>query len=485
LQRFNQYLLIIKTMEIEDNHSADSKKILRRKLDLLLRTGKILVESSADTSRIMRNMKRTAAYLGFPEEDLHIHITYNMLMVNLSDGTHSFSKFQRCDKHGIEMLAISDVSKLSWSAIREDYSLDRYEEELNKIARRKRSYTPWQVAICAGLACGGFCVQFGCDWTAFFYASIAAAIGFKLRTQLNEIGSNGYANIAVGAFFATIIAWLLGMFSTSAFVADMPQWMASVLQTDTPWHPLMACTLFLVPGVPIINFVNDVLDNNIEVGIVRGINTVLIVSAMAFGIVVAISVCGIDNFVKDLSMTPHHPYWVYAIAAAISAMGFATIYNFPPKQLWVLALGGIVAVCTRNFINLGPSNHNIGLDWGPILGSLIGASLISIIYIKVVHWVHLPHQCLSIPTVIPMVPGVLMYRCLFALLDMHGVVGELTVAMYNGIRASLIVLVIAIGVAIPNIFARKWIAPNRQRKLKKLIEERKARGKFIDLTTVE
>ena len=129
-------------MEIEDNHSADSKKILRRKLDLLLRTGKILVESSADTSRIMRNMKRTAAYLGFPEEDLHIHITYNMLMVNLSDGTHSFSKFQRCDKHGIEMLAISDVSKLSWSAIREDYSLDRYEEELNKIARRKRSYTP-------------------------------------------------------------------------------------------------------------------------------------------------------------------------------------------------------------------------------------------------------------------------------------------------------------------------------------------------------
>ena len=247
----------------------------------------------------------------------------------------------------------------------------------------------------------------------------------------------------------------------------------------------MACTLFIVPGVPIINFVNDVLDNNIEVGIIRGINTILIVSAMAFGIVIAIRVCGIDNFVKDLSMTPHHTYWEYAIAAAISAMGFATIFNFPPKQLWILALGGIVAVCTRNYISLGDSSQNIGLDWGPVIGSLVGASLISIIYIKVVHWVHLPHQCLSIPTVIPMVPGVLMYRCLFALLDMHGVVGELTNAMTNGIRASLIVLCIAIGVAIPNIFARKWIAPNRQRKLKRLIEERKARGKFVDLTMVE
>lgn len=471
-------------MNKEGNQQVESRILLRRKLDLLLRTGKILVESSADTSRIMRNMKRTAAYLGLNEEQLHIHITYNMLMVNLSDGTHSFSKFQRCDKHGIEMHAISDISKLSWSAIKEDYSLDRYEEELNKIATRKRSYTHWQVAIAAGFACGGFCIQFGCDWSAFFYASIAAALGFRLRVKLNEIGSNMYANIAVAAFVATILAWLLGTFASSNFVASLPPLLSNVLHTNTPWHPLMACTLFLVPGVPIINFVNDVLDNNIEVGIIRGINTILIVTAMAFGIVLAIRVCGIDNFVKTLSMTPHHEYWEYAVAAAISAMGFATIFNFPPKYLWILALGGIVAVCTRNYVNLGESTNNIGLDLGPVIGSLVGASLVSIIYIKVVHWVHLPHQCLSIPTVIPMVPGVLMYRCLFALLDMHGVVGELTKAMTNGMTASLIVLCVAIGVAIPNIFARKWIAPNRQRKLKRMIEERKQRGKFVDIATM-
>ena len=110
-----------------------SECLLRRKLDLLLRTGKILVESSADTSRIMRNMKRTAAYLGLPEDVLHIHINYNMLMVNLSDEEHSFSKFQRCDKHGINMEAISAVSRLSWRAISEDYSLEQYEVALEEI----------------------------------------------------------------------------------------------------------------------------------------------------------------------------------------------------------------------------------------------------------------------------------------------------------------------------------------------------------------
>ena len=35
-------------------------------------------------------MKRTAAYLGLPENELYVHITYNMLMVNLSDETFIF-----------------------------------------------------------------------------------------------------------------------------------------------------------------------------------------------------------------------------------------------------------------------------------------------------------------------------------------------------------------------------------------------------------
>ena len=458
----------------------DSEKLLHRKLDLLLRTGKLLMESAADTSRIMRNMKRTAAYLGLPEEHLHIYINYNMLMVNLGDEEHSFSKFQRCEKHGINMTAISAISKLSWRAIREDYSLERYEEELENIRTRKRNYTPWQVAVGAGFACGGFCIQFGCDWPAFFYASIAAILGFRVRAVLNDLGSNHYVNIAAAAFVATLLAWASAFLST----AQWPGALGAVLHSDTPWHPLLACALFIVPGVPLINFVSDMLDNYVQVGITRAVNTLLIVVAMAFGIALAIRVCGIDNFVKDLSITPHHTYLEFAVAAAISAMAFSMIFNIPRRLLWVVAIGGIIAVCTRNFVNLGPSNNNIGLDWGPVIGSLVGSALISIIVTRLVHQFRTPHHCLSIPSVIPMIPGVLMYRALFAFIDMRGVVGEVTVAMNNAIQASLMILCIAIGVAIPNIFARRWITPKRRKQLKQMIEERRLRGKFVDLTNI-
>lgn len=311
-----------------DKTMVEQEIILRRKLDLLLRTGKILVESAADTNRIVRNMNRVAAYLGLPEENLHIDVTYTMLVVNLSDESHSYSKFQKCEKHGINMTAISEISKLSWRAIEEDYSLDRYEEELEKIKNKKRNYTPYLVAIGAGFACGGFCKLFGSDWVAFLFASIAAFAGFRVRARCIEFGINLYMSITIAALVSTCLAYITTFTGLSG----------------TPYHPLLACALFIVPGVPIINFVDDMIDNYIQVGIVRAVNTVLMVCAMAFGIVMAMRLLAMEDVVIDkkfseLSMVPHDPYYIYAIAAAISAMGFSMIFNIQRRLLWVVAVG--------------------------------------------------------------------------------------------------------------------------------------------------
>lgn len=454
-----------------NNTELTREQLIRHKLDLLLRTGQLLVESAADTNRIMRNMKRTAAFLGLPEEHLHIYVQFNMLMVNLSDNEHSFTKFQRCDKHGINMTTISLISKLSWKAIREDYSIERYAEELEAIASRPRNYTPVQVAIGTGLACGGFCIQFGCDWTAFFYASFAAAIGMYLRGLMLRKGLNNYMGIAVAAFISTVIAWATTYLPSS--------W------TDTPLHPLLACALFIVPGVPLINFVDDMLDNYIQVGLTRAINTFLMIVAMSFGIAFFLKLSNFDlTQFYTIPMIPHNTYISYAIAAAISAMGFSMIFNIPRRLLWVVAIGGIIAVCTRNFVNLGPSNNNIGLDMGLAIGSLAGSALVSLVAVKAVHWVHAPNHVLSIPSVIPMVPGVLMYRALVGLIEMNGVVGELTNAMKFGMASAITIMCIALGVAVPNVFARHWVAKDRQRKLKQMIEDRKKRGYFVDLTEI-
>ena len=455
--------------ETRNDEHSNSVQLLRRKLDLLVRTGALLMASNADCARIMRNMKRCEAYLGLPEEYIHISLNFNIIMVNLSDETHSFSKYQRVDSHCVEFTVISKISKMLWTAIREDWSLDRYEAELEALNHVHKQYSPWMIAICAGFACGGFCVQFGCDWPAFFYASIPAILGFRLKMYLAKLHWNTYVGIAISAFVATLICWLTTFISLDqTLVSALP----SFLHSDTPYHPLMACTLFIVPGVPLINFVTDMVSNYVQVGLTRAMITLMMIIAMSFGIVFAIQICGIDNFVKDLSMTPHNNFINYAIAAAVSAMGFATIYNTPKRIMPVLAITGIIAVCTRNFVNLGPSNGNIGLDQGIIIGSFVGSAVASIIATRSQHIHHIPHQIIAIPSVIPMIPGVMMYRSLFGFIQMDGVIGELTFAFNWAIKASLVILFIALGVAIPNIFIRRLIMPKRKEKLLYLVKER-------------
>ncbi len=141
---------------VEDNCNCKeiAESELRRKLDLLLRTGSILMESAADTSRIMRTMKRAAAFLGLDERYMHLYINWNVLMVNYSDEEHSFSKFQRCEKHGINLTSISQVSKLTWKAIKDNYSLEQYEQALNDIKA-----TPAQFHSLAGSHRRRFCLR--------------------------------------------------------------------------------------------------------------------------------------------------------------------------------------------------------------------------------------------------------------------------------------------------------------------------------------
>ena len=220
------------------------------------------------------------------------------------------------------------------------------------------------------------------------------------------------------------------------------------------------------------------IDNFLLVGITRAANTAMMLGALTFGIAFALRIfqmsdVQIDLKFSELSMEPHDSYYVYAIAAAIAAMGFSMIFNIQRRLLWVVALGGIIAVCTRNFVNFG-------LGYGPVIGSFMGSFVVSLIAVKAVHWFHVPNHVLTIPSVIPMIPGVLMYRSLLAFINMHGVIGEVTHAFANGINSALIILCISLGVAVPNIFARRYIAKDRQRFLEEELRKRKERGKFIE-----
>ena len=401
-----------------------------QKAELLLTVGQLLMENGADTAQIVRDMKRVAAYTGIPAEKFHLHIMYTTLMLNISDEHHSHTSFRKCIKHGVNMRIISAVSKLTWRALRDHYTLDEFKGELAAVAKRPR-YPHW-VSICAaGTGCGAFCTLFGCD--------------FKQCAE--RFGINPYVSMTFAAFSATIAAYF-----------------THLLPTTTPWHPLIAAALFLVPGIPIINALSDMLNTYLISGAARIIHTMIIIGAMTFGLVFAIGMADFDSF-TNLHMLPESDYLLFAIAASIGAMSFAIFFNVPPRLLYAVAAGGAICVCTRNFFifELGMSSA---------IGTLAGATLVSIVAMCAIHWLHTPSLVIIVPAVIPLVPGVLIYRLLFAIINIRRItLEELLSAIQSGVDALLIILAIAIGAAMPNIFASRSFAQASKDKQEKLLNE--------------
>lgn len=439
----------------------DNARRIHRKLTILLRAGMVLMESAADTNRIVRNMRRIAAFLGLEEKHLHIDVLYGTLKVNYSDETHSFSRFVHSDKYNINMKALAAMSLLSWQAIQKDYTIGKFERVVARIATAKPDYPEWMVTLGAAMGCGAFCVLFGGDWPSFLPAMLAGLVGFSVRARMLKSSFNVYMVTAFVAFLATITAWLMTLILPEGF-------------TTRPYHPFLCCALFLVPGVALINFLDDMLDNYLLVGLARLSNAILQIASMTFGIVMAVSVCGVRNFLTTLSIQPAISYWEAAIVTGIAATGFGMIFNVPRRTLPAVSILGIIGMFVRNFLAF-----DLGL--GVIIGSLAGASVISLIAIRLVQPTRSPNHVLSIPSVIPMVPGILMYRGIFGFIQMGREVEGFLRSLDFLINASLIVLCISIGVAIPNIFARRWVATTRRRHLQKLIDDRHKRGKFVNL----
>ena len=417
---------------------------IKDKMEMVLDIGQLLMESGGDSKSIVRDMLRAAAYLGLHWKHLNFHMTYTTIMANYDSEKKSYTVFRKCRIHGINMTTIADVSQLSWRALEQKYETGTFKADLEAMKEKstRRHYPQWATSLAAGIACGGFCKLFGCDWVAFVYTALAACIGFWVRHGCNRFGVNPYISIAASACIATAAAY----------------WTQVLPGSATPWFPMIACMLFLVPGVPLINSFDDLMNNYIVSGMTRAMNTMLVVLAMTFGIVGAISLCQIPAY-STYDIVPDSIYGSQAIAAALAAMGFSVIFNIPPRLLPVAGIGAVMAVGTRNILAIG---FDVPMAWA----SFWGAAIISIVGFKLAGRLRTPRSVVTVPAVIPMIPGVFMYRLLIGIfyipsLDPQG----LLTAIQSGVQAFMIILAIALGATIPDMIAHQFIERSKHQRL--------------------
>lgn len=236
----------------------------------------------------------------------------------------------------------------------------------------------------------------------------------------------------------------------AAFVSGVVAGAAVLLRlSDMPTLCLVAPGMIIVPGVPMVNSIQDMIKNHMDTGISRLGLGVLISLAIAFGLFAATAVTGAQISVEQPSQLPS--LGEDALFSALAALGYLFLFNVPVPFAGVCVLCGVASHTTRAFC----LQHGIDI----VSGSLIGALAVGFLAHGFARYFRAPASAFVFPGVVAMIPGAFAFRSVIGCLQIisagsaasPSLVAE-TLAL--SATSALMVLVIAIGVTAPLILRK-------------------------------
>ena len=405
-----------------------------------------LMAVGAQTSRIQLNTVRMARSFGYHTNLLIFPKTFSITLLD-AEHNRSYTYIKKTPGMALNFKANMRLSALSWKAFDHKLPLKELWRMFKIIVKEKRE-NPWLVLLLAAFANACFCRLFDGNLTSMAIVWVATLVGFFIRQQLSRRGVNHLAVFVICAFASTLIGATDYLY----------------FHGGTEDISLGTSMLYLVPGVPLINGVMDIVDGHALDGIARLTNACLLIICIALGLSATVIMFDIDptTFTKVVRPDVVQAAIADGLFAAVAGAGFAIISNPPRKALLVCALLACVGHGIRYFLM-----HNTGLMLDQVTASTIAGFAIGLLAVPFAMRIHCPAECFAFPSLLPMVPGMFAYKAIRDLINIVRLPDDYTMEYVSRFfsNASLTVLVMfgmVVGCIIPIfIFHRQSFSVTR------------------------
>jgi uncharacterized membrane protein YjjP (DUF1212 family) len=406
---------------------------LKKKAIFLAEYAATLEAVGVQSSRIQYNTIRIAKSWGLW---CNLLILPQTVDVTLHDEgrEHSYTYVKKTPAMGLNFKINMELSHLSWRAFDEHLSLDDLWKKFNEIVNEPRE-SPWTVLILVSFANACFCRLFDGNYTSIAIVWIATFIGFFLKQQLLKHKWNDLAVFILCSFVSTMIGATDYLY----------------FHGGTEDMSLGTSMLYLVPGVPIINGVMDIIDKHVLSGIARLTNACMLVVCIALGLTLTIVICGVNplNFTKIIRPDIMTASIADGLFAAVAGTGFAIISNPPRKALFITACLACVGHSVRYFLMHDPS---LMLD--QVTASTFAGLVIGLLAVPAAMTIHYPAEGFAFPALLPMVPGMFAYKAIRDLINIVQLPNDFTMEyitrfFHNSTLTILVMFGMVAGCVIP------------------------------------
>lgn len=283
---------------------------------------------------------------------------------------------------------------------------------------------PFVIACATGAA--ALSVIFGAtEPLAVLLVALAAAVGGLLRRWTGAAG----AGPLVQAFVAALIAGAVGAVATH-------------LELGASAAVVAICpAMVLVPGPHILNGALDLLDLRVTLGLARLAYGMLVLTAIAAGLIAGLHVGGHSLAVTAPSGSA--PLMVDVLAAGVAAASYPVYFSMPWRMIgWPVAAGMVAHAAHWYALELGASLA---------VAASVACLLVGAMLVPVAHRMRIPFAGIGFAAVVALVPGVFVFRTLAGFVEFagHPSAQLLSSSASDLINATIIVAGMAIGLALP------------------------------------
>ena len=353
-----------------------------------------LMGSGTQTSRVLRNVDRLAESFGYKTDTIILPRTIIMTLSSAESSAEHHTVVRKVKHMPLNFLLLAKLRILTWEALQKRLPFAECKRRYGEILTSPR-FSGWPLILTVSCGNAAFSQLFG-GFYSIPVVFIGTFFGFWLRCALFARKVNTHIVFMASAFVSSFIVGLLVKFFD--------------FKTDIA---LSTSVLFLIPGVPLINSIIDLIDGHVLAGLSRLVNALSMIVSLTIGLIATIFLLDI-NYHLEFSREAVHaslllPLILDGIFAAIAGMGFGAISN-PPKRA-LLAAGFLAAIghAFRYYLM-----NACGVDI--TTATLAAAFVIGIGAFVVGRATKSPAEIFSFPALLPMIPGLMAYKAFLSVI---------------------------------------------------------------------
>ena len=180
---------------------------------------------------------------------------------------------------GISFDLNTRLSQLSWEIADHNLDLPTAVAHFESIKATKPT-GKWEVLILTSLANSAFCRLFGGDWFAMLIVLVSTLAGYRLKQIMLEDGCDIRLTFLCASFFSASISAGGHIFNIGT----------------TPELAIGTSVLYLIPGVPYINSVSDMIYRHYLCAFSRFLDAAVLTACLSAGLCVGMLILGLRWF---------------------------------------------------------------------------------------------------------------------------------------------------------------------------------------------